>query len=288
MRKWTSAAVPRGAGGRGARCRAGHDRAHRGDVRIDGANGINLTDEQGITITAPAVGERTLRRYLEATGDWVGAGIADIATDFLTADQSTMMSTPVTFLSASVTVPEQGDTVIVSVSGRWAWMGAGLFVLDDTSNQTRFGRARWRWCAARTPCRAASETRSGITTSRWNALRLGLQTAVPTRFGRARWRWCARGRPARAASVSRSGITTSRRNALRRGLRPIPTRFGRARWRCRAPRPPCRVGFGYLVQGITLSAGGMLYVADFSHIPSVWTCTLALSCTEASLPSRLR
>ena len=37
-----------------------------------------------------------------------------------------------TFLSASVTVDEQGDTVIVSVSGRWAWMGAGLFVLDSS------------------------------------------------------------------------------------------------------------------------------------------------------------
>ena len=44
-----------------------------------------------------------------------------------------MMATPVTFLSASVTVPEQGDTVIVSVSGRWEWMGAGLFVLDDNA-----------------------------------------------------------------------------------------------------------------------------------------------------------
>ena len=64
----------------------------------------------------------------------MGAGIADIATDFLTADQSTMSDTPVTFLSASVTVPEQGDTVIVSVSGRWGWMGAGLFVLDSAVN----------------------------------------------------------------------------------------------------------------------------------------------------------
>ena len=71
MRKWTSAAVLVGLavvalGGQGTT-------VHRGDVRIDGTGGVELTDEQGITITAPAVGERTLRRYLEATGDWVGA-----------------------------------------------------------------------------------------------------------------------------------------------------------------------------------------------------------------------
>ena len=62
MRKWTSAAVLVGLavvalGGQGTT-------VHRGDVRIDGTGGVELTDEQGITITAPAVGERTLRRYL--------------------------------------------------------------------------------------------------------------------------------------------------------------------------------------------------------------------------------
>ena len=70
-------------------------------------------------------------------GGWGNVGLADAAHDFLAADQMTMMATPVTFMSASVTVDEQGDTVIVSVSGLWEWMGAGLFVLDF--HQSRLG-----------------------------------------------------------------------------------------------------------------------------------------------------
>ena len=92
------------------------------------ANGINLTDEQGITITAPAVGERTVRRFLEATGDWAGTGLADAAHDLLTADSSTMSSTYQTLLSATVDVDEQGDRVLIDVTGQLGWMGTGLFV----------------------------------------------------------------------------------------------------------------------------------------------------------------
>ena len=80
MRKWTSAAFSWGW----RSWRSVHGRARPcspGDVRIDGANGIELTDEQGITITAPAVGERTVRRFLEATGDWASTGLADAAHD---------------------------------------------------------------------------------------------------------------------------------------------------------------------------------------------------------------
>ena len=80
--------------------------------------------------TRPNTGLANNRVWLRGDGTWSGVGLADAAYDFLTADQMTMSDTPVTFLSASVTVDEQGDTVIVSVSGRWAWMGAGLFVLD--------------------------------------------------------------------------------------------------------------------------------------------------------------
>ena len=86
-----------------------------------------------VEIDAPNSGTASNRTFFRGDMTWAGTGLADAASDFLTANQSTMMSTPVTFLSASVTVDEQGDTVIVSVSGRWAWMGAGLFVLDNTS-----------------------------------------------------------------------------------------------------------------------------------------------------------
>ena len=95
-------------------------------VTVDG----NLTWNE-VVYDAPGTGEAVRMNRVLQPGGWGNVGLADAAHDFLTADQMTMMSTPVTFLSASVTVDEQGDTVIVSVSGRWAWMGAGLFVLDS-------------------------------------------------------------------------------------------------------------------------------------------------------------
>ena len=64
------------------------------------------------------------RRYLEPQG------LQDAAYDLLTANMSTMSSTYVTVLSASVTVGESGDAVTVHLTGQIGWMGAVLYVVD--------------------------------------------------------------------------------------------------------------------------------------------------------------
>ena len=128
MRKWTSAAVLVGLAVVALGAWQGTT-VHQGDVRIDGANGVELTDAQGITITAPAVGERTVQRFLEATGDWAGTGLADAGHDVLTASVSTMnTSTWETVTRVTVDVPETTDRVLASVTGQFAWMGATVFV----------------------------------------------------------------------------------------------------------------------------------------------------------------
>ena len=69
------------------------------------------------------------RQYLEPQG------LQDSASDLLTANMSTMSSTYVTVLSASVTVGEAGDAVTVHVTGQIGRMGGALYVVDNTGDE---------------------------------------------------------------------------------------------------------------------------------------------------------
>ena len=85
------------------------------------------------------------RRYLEPQG------LQDAAYDLLTADMSTMSSTYVTVLSASVTVGEAGDAVTVHLTGQIGWMGAALYVVDNDGDEL------WRFADPTAPGSAALE-----------------------------------------------------------------------------------------------------------------------------------
>ena len=65
------------------------------------------------------------RRYLEPQG------LQDAAYDLLTADMSTMSSTYVTIMSASVTVGETGDAVTVHVTGKIGRMGGAFYLANQ-------------------------------------------------------------------------------------------------------------------------------------------------------------
>ena len=133
-------------------------------------------------------------------------GLADAAHDFLTADQmhddEHAGDVP---LGIGDGGPEQGDTVIVSVSGRWAWMGAGLFMRRH--RQSGFGldvhagagvrQLRYR-TAERRGCSVTGITASG------GMLYVSPTPAIPTRCGRARYGSGVQLRPTcRAPSLTR-------------------------------------------------------------------------------------
>ena len=232
-----------------------------------------------VEIDAPNSGTASNRTFFRGDMTWAGTGIADAAHDFLTADQSTMMSTPETFLSASVTVDEQGDTVIVSVSGRWAWMGEGIFVLDANNPDSV-----WT-CTLALVCNEAELPSGfgfgqGITASGgmlyvadagnpdsvWTCtLVLACNEAVlPSGFGDPGG-IAASGGMLYVADVDNPDSVWTCTLALVCNEAVLPSGFG-------------------IVRGITAS-GGMLYVVDADNPDSVWTCTLALVCTEATLPN---
>ena len=207
------------------------------------------------------------------------AGIADIATDFLTADQSTMMSTPVTFLSASVTVPEQGDTVIVSVSGRWEWMGSGLFVLDQENPDSV-----WTCTLALVCTEANLPSGVGVATGITNSggMLYVSDNAAP---GEQDSVWtCTLALVCTEANLP-SGVGDVEGITATGGMLYVAdSREPDSVWTCTLALVCTEANlpsFFSDTTGITAS-GGMLYVAD---IASVWTCTLALVCTEANLPS---
>ena len=230
----------------------------------------------GETLDAPNTGRASNRRFFRGDGTWSGVGLADAAHDFLTADQSTMMSSPVTFLSASVTVDEQGDTVIVSVSGRWAWMGAGLFVLDSTSPDSV-----WT-CTLALVCSEANlpsgfGTAAGITAS--GGMLYVLDSTSPDSV----WT-CTLALVCSEANLP-SGVGFPTGITASGGMLYVLDSTVSV-WTCTLAlvcseaNLPSGVGFP---TGITAS-GGMLYVLNSSNPVSVWTCTLALVCSEAELP----
>ena len=236
-------------------------------------------DWNGVVYDAPGTGEAVRMNRVLQPGGWGNVGLADAAHDFLTADQMTMMSTPVTFLSASVTVPEQGDTVIVSVSGLWEWMGAGLFVLDQAAPDSV-----WT-CTLALTCSEASLPSgvgfaAGITAS-GGMLYVADQAAPASVWTCTLALTCSEASlPSGVGAVT--GITAS--GGM---LYVADTTAPDSVWTCTLALTcseaslPSGVG---AVTGITAS-GGMLYVADTTAPDSVWTCTLALTCSEASLPS---
>ena len=229
----------------------------------------------GVVYDAPGTGRATNRRFMRGDG-WYGTGLADAAHDFLTADQMTMMSTPVTFLSASVTVDEQGDTVIVSVSGRWEWMGAGLFVLDDTPDSV------WT-CTLALVCTEASLP-SGVGGARGIASSGGMLYVADFAPPDSVWT-CTLALVCTEASLP-SGVGSVTGIAASGGMLYVTEALASV-WTCTlalvCAESSLPSGFGG-ARGIT-SSGGMLYVADNATPDSVWTCTLSLVCTEASLPS---
>ena len=74
------------------------------------------------------VAERIQRQYLEPQG------LQDADYDLLAADFSTMSPTYVALLSASVTVGEAGDAVLIQVVGRVVHRPSPLYIMDDSSN----------------------------------------------------------------------------------------------------------------------------------------------------------
>ena len=237
----------------------------------------------GVVYDAPGTGEAVRMNRVLQPGGWGNVGLADAAHDFLTADQSTMMSTPVTFMSASVTVEEQGDTVIVSVSGRWARMGVMLFVLDGLAPDSVWTCTLALVCSEKDLPSGFGNGR-GITASGgmlyvtdvvppdsvWTCT-LALvcsENDLPSGFGFA------------------SGITAS--GGMLYVTDTISPVSPDSVWTCTlalvCSETDLPSGFG-VATGITAS-GGMLYITDsISPDNSVWTCTLALSCSENDLPS---
>ena len=243
----------------------------------------------GVEIDAVNTGRANNRRWLRGDGMWSGVGLADAAHDFLTADQMTMSDTPVTFLSASVTVDEQGDTVLVSVSGRWAWMGAGLFVLDGNNPASV-----WT-CTLSLVCTEAALPSGvgnvqGITAS--GGMLYVLDAASPASVWTCTLSLvCTEAALPSGAGGGGGGVTGITASG---GMLYVLDDFPPSVWTCTLSLVcteadlPLAVGdsaaFG--AEGITAS-GGTLYVVDNAPPDSVWTCTLSLVCTEAALPSGL-
>ena len=87
----------------------------------------------GVVYDAPGTGRATNRRFMRGDG-WFSVGLADAASDLVTATTSTMSSTYQTIMSATVDVGEQGDRVLIHVGAQIGRMGAGLYVSDTTDN----------------------------------------------------------------------------------------------------------------------------------------------------------
>ena len=86
----------------------------------------------GVEIDAVNTGDADNRSWFRGDGQWTGVGLADAASDLVTATTSTMMATYQTIMSATVDVDEQGDRVLVDVTAQLGWMGAGLFIASTT------------------------------------------------------------------------------------------------------------------------------------------------------------
>ena len=234
-----------------------------------------------IEIDAPLTGTANNRVWLRGDGTWSGVGLADAAHDFLTADQSTMMSTPVTFLSASVTVLEQGDTVIVSVSGRWAWMGAGLFVLDNVNPESV-----WT-CTLALVCSEAVLpsgffSAGGITAS--GGMLYVADNGNPDSV------WTCTLALVCSEAVLPSGLGLAQGITASGGMLYVADNGNPdSVWTCTLALvcSEATLPSGFSNAGGITASGGMLYVADNGNPDSVWTCTLALVCSEAVLPSGL-
>ena len=80
----------------------------------------------------PNSGDASSRTFFRGDGSWASVGLQDAAHAILTSDTSTMSSTYVDILIADVYVGEAGDAVRVDVTAQLGWMGAGLFIVEDT------------------------------------------------------------------------------------------------------------------------------------------------------------
>ena len=232
----------------------------------------------GVEIDAVNTGRANNRRWLRGDGMWSGVGLADAAHDFLTADQMTMSDTPVTFLSASVTVPGQGDTVIVSVSGRWAWMGAGLFVVD-------FSNPDSVWTCTMALVCSEAVLPSGVGLAQGITASGGILYIVD--FSNPDSVWTCTLALVCSEAVLPSAVGTAQGITASGGILYIADSSAPdSVWTCTLALScseavlPSAVG---TAEGITAS-GGILYIADSSAPDSVWTCTLLLVCSEAVLP----
>ena len=79
-------------------------------------------------------GTPTASKWLRGDGTWAGTGFQDAAYDLLTSDLSTSRSNYETIMSASVTVGEAGDTVLVHVTGQIG-RSSSLYVVDNTGDE---------------------------------------------------------------------------------------------------------------------------------------------------------
>ena len=236
----------------------------------------------GVDYDAPGTGEAVRMSRVLQPGGWGNVGLADAASDFLTADQSTMSDTPVTFLSASVTVPEQGDTVIVSVSGLWEWMGAGFYVADDANPDSVWTCTPARvWVCSEDLLPSGIRSAQGIT--QFGGMLYVADGTSPDSVWTCTLALVCSEEDLPSGFSSVKGITAfGGMLYVLDGTNPSSVWTCTLALVCSEEDLPSEAGGN--TQGITAS-GGMLYVLDNASPDSVWTCTLALVCSEDLLPS---
>ena len=232
------------------------------------------------------------REYLEPQG------LQDAAFDLLTADMSTMSSTYVSLMSASVTVGEAGDAVLARVTGQLGWMGAALYVVNYATTSGEM----WQMERPDNPALATNQGSfpSGLTNPEGITSHGGAVYVVNASTPDEMWRCADPTSPGTCANQGSfpSGLTNPRGITSHGGAVYVVdgTATGDEMWRCADPTSPgtCTNQGSFpsglmTPEGIT-SHGGAVYVVD-AIFDEMWRCadpTSPGTCTnQGSFPSGL-
>ena len=227
------------------------------------------------------------REYMEPQA------LQDAAHAILTADSSTMSSTYQTILSGAVTVGESVDAVIVHVTAQLGWMGAALYVVDNSGDDI------WQMAGPENPALAANQGSfpSGLTDPRGIASHGGA-IYVADNGGDDMWRCADPTSPGSCTNQGSfpAGLTVPSGLTTHGGAIYVVDDNGNDIWRCADPTSPgsC-TNKGSFPAGLTspngiASHGGAIYVVD-DNSDDMWRCadpTSPGSCTnQGSFPAGL-
>ena len=257
------------------------------DLDLDG----NFTWNDQV-LDAPNTGDASNRTFFRGDGSWASVGLQDAAHAILTDDMSTMSSTYATVMSASVTVGAADDAVRVDVTALLGWMGAALYVVDNSGDEL------WQLESPASVATLQGSFPSGLSNPQGITSHAGAVYVVDIGTPDELWRCASPLSPGACVSQGKfpSGLGTPAGITSHAGAVYVVDDGGEELWRCADPTSPgtCALqgsfpsGLG-TPRGITSHAGAV-YVVD-TNGRELWRCadpTSPGACVnQGSFPSGL-